>query len=66
MFLIIRHEREGVKDVVCFVQAKTIQEAKRMVSIPEDSIEWLHIPDILITTLLSNKEGYFVVDIEIV
>ena len=64
MFLVIRDEREGVKDIMCFVKAQTIQQAKTMTSVPTDSTQWVEIPDHLLRTIIDIKEGYIALEIE--
>lgn len=64
MYIVIRHEAEGIKDTMCFIQTDDQQTTKRMVCTPQDTTEWLHIPDDLLTTLINVKEGYIAFDIE--
>jgi len=60
MYVILRHKGGDKKDEVCFVQAGTVEKAKEMVGVPQDSIEWGVVSNDLLTDFADLKEGYFV------
>lgn len=61
MFYFIIRPREGsdIKDL-CIVKAKSAEQAKKMVGVSSDHIEFACCPAETIAPLVDMKEGYFV------